>query len=151
MPQALALCLLGSLCFLELFLILNFLAFWLDVIWSLLVLAWFLISFAGGRILPVGQMPAGVAEALVWGFPYWTIAAPVERFLGRLDGSDVLRGLAILSLSLLVLDLLRRICVLNEWPLFSWDVVTGLERADHQRSRQSNTADPDALLRGAKR
>jgi len=46
-----------------------------------------------------------------------------------------------------VVDLLRRICVLNEWPFFTWDVVTGLERVDHQQADCSGTSDPDALLR----
>lgn len=46
-----------------------------------------------------------------------------------------------------VTDLLRRVCLLNEWPFFTWDVVTGLERGDRYNERESGTTDPDALLR----
>lgn len=108
-PQALVLTLLGSLCFLEMFLIINLLAFWLDVIWSLLVMMIFVTNFIGGRIVPVSQMPESAFRILEWGFPYWAIAAPVQRFLGHLDGGDVLRGVLVLGVSLLLLDGLRRV------------------------------------------
>ena len=107
--QALLLALLGSACFFELFLLINLTAFWLEVVWSLLLMAWFVTGFLGGRMLPVSQMPPALAGILEWGFPYWAIAAPVERFLGRLDGGDSLRGCAILLASLGVLDGLRRV------------------------------------------
>lgn len=107
-PEALALTLLGSLCFLELFVILNFMAFWLEVVWSLLVMTWFVTSFIGGRLVPVSQMPAPVAAVLEWLFPYWAIAAPVERFMGRLGSADTLHGIGLLAVSLVLLDLLRR-------------------------------------------
>ncbi len=106
--EALALALLGSICFLELFVILNFAAFWLEVVWSLLVMSWFVTSFIGGRLVPVSQMPAPLAAVLEWLFPYWAIAAPVERFMGRLDGGDTLRGILVLGVSAAGLDLLRR-------------------------------------------
>ena len=107
--EALALALVGSLCFFELYLIVNLLAFWLDVVWSLIVMSQFVTDFFGGRFVPVSQMPEPLARAFEALFPYWAIAAPVERFLGRLDSSDTARGLVVLSVSFLVLEGLRRV------------------------------------------
>lgn len=106
--QAVTLLVLGSLCFFELYLIINLLAFWLDVIWNLLVMSWMVTSFVGGRMLPVSQMPPALLAVFEWGFPYWSIAAPVELFLGRLGTPDFLRGLCVLAVSLALLELLRR-------------------------------------------
>ena len=71
-------------------------------------MAWFVASFLGGRMVPISQMPELLGRVLEWGFPYWAIAAPVERFLGRLDSADSLRGGMILIVSLGLLDGLRR-------------------------------------------
>lgn len=105
---ALALVLLGSWCCFLVYYVLNALAFWLDVVWSLLVMAWFLISFTGGALLPVSQMPEGVARVLQLGFPYWTISAPIEVLMGRLGSGDVTRGLALLAVTAALLEALRR-------------------------------------------
>jgi ABC-2 type transport system permease protein len=107
--EAFTLTLLGSYCCFLLYFVIHALAFWLDVVWSLLVMAAFVIVFIGGGTLPVSQMPAPVAEVLSLIFPYWTISAPIELLLGRLDGADFLRGLALLVPQLLLLDLLRRV------------------------------------------
>lgn len=106
---ALTLLLLGSWCCFLVYYILNALAFWLDVVWSLLVMAWFVISFAGGALLPVSQMPPAIAEVLQYGFPYWSISAPIEVLMGRLGAGDVARGLAILAVTAALLEALRRV------------------------------------------
>ncbi|MEZ6013575.1 MAG: ABC-2 family transporter protein [Planctomycetota bacterium] len=106
---ALTLVLLGSWCCFLVYYILNALAFWLDVVWSLLVMAWFVISFAGGAILPVSQMPAPVARVLEFGFPYWAISAPIEVLMGRLGASDIGRGLVVLGVTITLLEVLRRV------------------------------------------
>jgi ABC-2 type transport system permease protein len=106
---AAALLLLGSWCCFLVYYILNTLAFWLDVVWSLLVMAWFVISFAGGALLPVSQMPAAVSHVLQYGFPYWTISAPIEVMMGRLGAGDVARGLAILAATAALLEVVRRV------------------------------------------
>jgi ABC-2 type transport system permease protein len=106
--QALTLVLLGSYCCFLLYVILNTLAFWLDVVWSLLVMAWFVISFTGGAVMPVSQMPAWVASTFSYAFPYWTISAPIEILMGRLGTDAFLRGVLIVGLQLVLLDVLRR-------------------------------------------
>lgn len=106
--QALTLVLLGSYCCFLLYVILNTLAFWLDVVWSLLVMAWFVISFIGGGVMPVSQMPPWAATAFGYVFPYWTISAPIEILMGRLGSDTFLRGLVIVGVQLVLLDLLRR-------------------------------------------
>jgi len=105
---ALLLVLLGSWCSFQVYYILNALAFWLDVVWSLLVMAWFVISFTGGALLPVSQMPPAVYAVLQYGFPYWSMSAPIEVLMGRLDSADVLRGCAVLGVTALALELVRR-------------------------------------------
>lgn len=107
--QAFTLVVLGSYCCFLLYFVLNALAFWLDVVWSLLVMAWFLVSFTGGGAVPVSQMPAPLRDVFVWGFPYWTITAPIELLMGRLGQADFLRGLLVLGLWLVLLDALRRL------------------------------------------
>ncbi len=106
--QALTLVLLGSYCGFLLYVIINTLAFWLDVVWSLLVMAWFVVSFIGGAVMPVSQMPEWAASALAYFFPYWAISAPIEILMGRLGTDAFLRGLWILGAELVLLDALRR-------------------------------------------
>ena len=106
--QALTLILLSSYCTFLLFVIINSLAFWLDVVWSLLVMAWFVISFTGGAVMPVSQMPSWAATALGYLFPYWAISAPIEILMGRLGTEAFLRGIVIVGIQLMLLDALRR-------------------------------------------
>ncbi|MEM6672626.1 MAG: ABC-2 family transporter protein [Planctomycetota bacterium] len=107
--QALTLVLMGSYCCFLLYFVINALAFWLDVVWSLLVMAWFVISFTGGALVPVSQMPEPFFRVFSAFFPYWTITAPIELLMGRLDASDFQRGFLVLALQLLLLELLRRV------------------------------------------
>ncbi|MEL6713614.1 MAG: ABC-2 family transporter protein [Planctomycetota bacterium] len=107
--QALALALLGSYCCFLVYFTINAAAFWLDVIWSLLVMAAFVILFIGGGTIPVSQMPEGVADALRWAFPYWTISAPIELLLGRIGTPEFLRGVLVLGGWLAVLETVRRV------------------------------------------
>lgn len=106
---ALALVLLGSWCCFLVYYILSALAFWLDVVWSLLVMAWFVVSFTGGAVIPVSQMPPAVYAALAYGFPYWSISAPIEVLMGRLGRADVARGLVVLACTIVALEALRRV------------------------------------------
>lgn len=106
--EALVLILLGSYCHLLLYFCIHALAFWLDVVWSLLVMARFVALFFGGAVLPVAMMPDGVVDVLRWLFPYWTLAAPVELFLGLQGHADFARGVLVLAGSAAALELLRR-------------------------------------------
>lgn len=107
--QAVTLALIGSYCCFLLYVILNTLAFWLDVVWSLLVLSWFVVAFTGGATIPVSQMPAFLSGVFMKMFPYWTISAPIEVLMGRLGTPDFLRGLGILAVWLVVLETARRV------------------------------------------
>ncbi|MEM9381223.1 MAG: ABC-2 family transporter protein [Planctomycetota bacterium] len=106
--QAFTLVLLGSYCCFLLFFTINALAFWLDVVWSLLVMAWFVISFTGGAVLPVSQMPEPLFRVLSYAFPYWTITAPIELLMGRLGPDAFQRGLVLVLAQLVLLEGIRR-------------------------------------------
>ncbi len=102
--EACTLLALGTCCYWLTFFILNCLAFWLDVVWSLLNMFQFVSAFVSGLLVPVALMPdrlRGVFELL---FPYWTVNATVEILLGRLDSADFVRGLGVLLVSLAALD-----------------------------------------------
>ncbi len=107
--QALVLVLMGSYCCFLLYFVINALAFWLDVVWSLLVMSWFLVNFTGGGAVPVSQMPEGLQRIFCALFPYWTITAPIELVMGRLETADFQRGVVVLALWLLALECLRRL------------------------------------------
>ena len=105
---ALTLVLLGGYCFFLTYFIVNALAFWLDVVWTLLVMVAFVGAFAGGTLIPVSVMPAALRKVFEWGFPYWTLSAPAELWLGRLPAEAIGRGLAVLVTSAVGLELVRR-------------------------------------------
>jgi len=107
--QAFVLVLLGSYCaFLMCFLV-NVLAFWLEVVWTLSAMASFVFSFAAGVLVPVSAMPQSLAGALRWMFPYWAVSAPGELFLGRLGTQEFLRGVCVLLAWVVALELLRQL------------------------------------------
>ena len=106
--QGLALALMGSYCCFLLYVIIHTLAFWLDVVWSILVMCWFVITFTGGAAMPVSQMPDWASSAFQYLFPYWSISAPIEILMGRLGTDAFLRGLVIVGIQLLLLDQVRR-------------------------------------------
>ncbi|MEM7243925.1 MAG: ABC-2 family transporter protein [Acidobacteriota bacterium] len=104
--QALTLVLLGSYCYFLLIVVLNTMAFWLDVVWTLLVMVRFIVGFCAGQLLPLALMPGFLKTTLPWFFPYWMLCAPVEILLGRLGGADFQRGLLTLIAWTLALQLL---------------------------------------------
>jgi ABC-2 type transport system permease protein len=98
--QALVLLWLGAACFLLAYFTLNCLAFWFDVVWSLLNMFRFVSLFVAGTIVPVALMPGAVDTIFRWLFPYWTVFAPAELLLGRMGTADFLHGLCVLVASL---------------------------------------------------
>jgi ABC-type uncharacterized transport system permease subunit len=84
------------------------LAFWLDVVWTQILMVTFVSSFVRGVLIPVAAMPDALRGVLSWCFPYWTLSGPLEIYLGRLGTADFVRGLCVLAASALALDLLRR-------------------------------------------
>ena len=104
--EACTLVVLGSACFFELYFLLNALAFWLDVVWSLLVMARFVTLFVSGWVIPISLFPEEFVEVFRWLF-HWSLSAPIEIFLGRLGHADFLRGLLVLLVSLALLEGLR--------------------------------------------
>jgi ABC-2 type transport system permease protein len=107
--QALVLVLLGAYCYLLVHFILSCLAFWLDVVWSLLNMFRFVASFASGLLVPIALMPGSVNEALSYLFPYWTVFAPAELLLGRMSGDHVQHGLLVLGAWVVALQALAAI------------------------------------------
>jgi ABC-2 type transport system permease protein len=105
--QALVLVLLGSYCYFLVCFLVNTLAFWLDVVWTLFAMTSFVFSFVAGVLVPVSIMPDALREAFQWCFPYWAVCAPVELFLGRLDPSAFPRGVLVLLVSIALLELAR--------------------------------------------
>lgn len=107
--EALALVLLGTWCFFSFYFILNALAFWLDVVWSLLVMARFVTLFVAGTLIPISIFPHSARDAIAWLFPYWTLSAPIEIWMGRLGHEAFARGACVLAGSGLALWLLARL------------------------------------------
>jgi ABC-2 type transport system permease protein len=104
LAQASLLLLLGAGCYLLAHFILNCLAFWLDVVWSLLGMFRFVALFISGALVPIGLMPDWVHRVLIVLFPYWTVCAPAEILLGRQGTPQFLQGIAVLGVSLVVLQ-----------------------------------------------
>jgi ABC-2 type transport system permease protein len=107
--QAFCLMLLGAACYFLLNLILQLLAFWLDVVWSLTNMFHFVALFVSGMIVPVSLMPGDLQAAFAVTFPYWTVFGPIELLLGRMGSAEFGRGVLVLSAWLLALCLLARI------------------------------------------
>lgn len=107
--QATALVLLGAYCYFLSHLILNYCAFWLDVVWSLLAMFRFVSMFVAGMLVPISLMPDAVNAFFSWLFPYWVAFAPAEILLGRMGSADFERGLCVLLGSALSLQLLAHL------------------------------------------
>jgi ABC-2 type transport system permease protein len=107
--EAALLVLLGSYCYFLTCFLVNALAFWLDVVWTLSAMTSFVFSFCAGVLVPVSVMPAALRDTLQWLFPYWAVNAPAEVFLGRLGHADFLRGIVVLGLTAVVLELVRQV------------------------------------------
>jgi len=109
LAQALLLVLLGAYCYLLVHFILSCLAFWLDVVWSLLNMFRFVTSFVSGLLVPIAMMPDAVHGGLRYLFPYWTVFAPAELLLGRMTGDQVAHGVLVLAAWIVVLQALAAI------------------------------------------
>ena len=107
--QALLLLLLGAACYMLVHFVLCCLAFWFDVVWSLLSMFRFVAIFASGALLPVALMPEAFQQGLALLFPYWTVFAPAELLLGRAGTPQFLQGLAVLALWVLGLSALAAV------------------------------------------
>lgn len=108
LAQAAVLIALGAYCFFLAHLILNYLAFWMDVVWSLLSMFRFVSMFVAGIHFPIAFVPDGVHAVLRCLFPYWVVYGPTELLLGRMDTADFLEGLLVLCVSVLVLQVFAR-------------------------------------------
>jgi ABC-2 type transport system permease protein len=76
---------------------LQLLAFWLDVVWTLMVMARFIVVFLAGVLVPVTIMPPFAAESLRWFYPYWLVTGPIEIWLGKQSTFDFAVGLAVVA------------------------------------------------------
>ena len=104
--QALVLALVGSYCLFLLYFIVHALAFWLDVVWSLLGCVRLAAMFLMGQVLPLTLMPHGAERVMSWTFPYWTAFAPVLIATGRPGAPSFAHGLLVLAAWMLALQAL---------------------------------------------
>jgi ABC-2 type transport system permease protein len=103
LAQAFCLLLLGAACYYLLHLILQLLAFWLDVVWSLTNMSQLVAGFLGGVIVPIALMPDAVQPVFRVTFPFWSVFAPVEILLGRMGSAEFGEGLIVLGTWLIAL------------------------------------------------
>jgi ABC-2 type transport system permease protein len=94
--MAVVLVLLGSYCFLLAYFTLHALAFWLDVVWTLLGMVRMTCGFVMGELVPISLLPHAVESVFRCLFPYWTLCGPLEIALGRRGFDDFVRGLVVL-------------------------------------------------------
>jgi ABC-2 type transport system permease protein len=111
LAQAATLLLLGAACFHLVHLVIGLLAFWLDVVWALHNMFAFVAAFIAGALVPIALMPTEVGAVFAVLFPYWTVFAPAELLLGRMESGDFFRGVGVLCATLAALQLLA---------LFTW-------------------------------
>ncbi len=102
--QAATLLMMGAYCYLLVHFILNCLAFWLGVVWSLLNMFRFISMFISGMLVPIALMPDIANDAFKYLFPYWTVFAPAELLLGRKGTPDFIQGLLVLGISIAALQ-----------------------------------------------
>jgi ABC-2 type transport system permease protein len=107
--QASLLLLLGSCCFFTVHVMLQLLAFWFDVVWTLVGMFQFITSFIAGAIIPIALMPDAAQRALRLLFPYWTVFAPIEILLGRMGSAEFATGVFTLVAWLIALQLIARL------------------------------------------
>ena len=109
LAEALVLVLLGSYCYFLLLFIINILAFWLDVIWSFLIMSRFIVGFVSGQLIPIAMMPSFLQDSFKWLFPYWTLCAPIEILTGRQHHADFLFGIGVLVGTATLLQLIASV------------------------------------------
>ncbi len=84
-------------------------AFWVDQVWSLMVLVGFLIQILGGQLIPMALYPGWAVEILrLTPFPLFA-AWPTEALLGRLSMNDFMQNLGVSLVWTLVFWLLFRL------------------------------------------
>ncbi len=93
---ALTLVLLGSFCYFLMYLVVQTLAFFLDVVWSLLVMAAFITHFMAGVSIPISIMPPALQETFRMTFPYWSVFGAIEVGCGRFSMAEALHGVLVL-------------------------------------------------------
>ena len=70
-------------------------AFWILEISTIVFIVYSFEYFLGGQMFPIDMMPPAVYAVMKWLPFYYELYAPVAIFLGRLEGLDLVRALAI--------------------------------------------------------
>ena len=104
LAEALTLIVLASYCFMLLYFIMNTMAFWLGMVWTLLAMSRMVTSFLMGDPIPVSLYPDSLRRVLEWLFPYWAMSGPIDIFLGRAGLPAFLKGMLVLSATIVVLQ-----------------------------------------------
>ena len=102
--QSLVLVLLASYCCMLVYFMMNSLAFWLGVVWTLIGMSRMVMVFFMGEGVPVSLYPEPLRRVLVWLFPYWAMSGPIDVFMGRAGTEHFLQGIAVLVPSIVVLQ-----------------------------------------------
>ncbi|MCK6444902.1 MAG: ABC-2 family transporter protein [Planctomycetes bacterium] len=104
--QAFVLVIAASYAYFQTIWLLQLLAFWLDVVWTLMVMARFVVIFVAGVLVPVTIMPPALAESFRWLYPYWLVTGPIEIWLGKQGNRDFWFGCGVLAVWLVALHAL---------------------------------------------
>ncbi|MCC6406656.1 MAG: ABC-2 family transporter protein [Planctomycetes bacterium] len=103
--QALVLVLGASYAYYQSIYLLQLFAFWLDVVWTLMVMARFIVVFVAGVLVPVTLMPEAAADFFRCLYPYWLVTGPIEIWIGKQSSHDFWIGLCIVAAWILGLHL----------------------------------------------
>lgn len=83
-------------------------AFWLDVIWNLLVMFQFIVTFLGGRLVPLSLFPSWAQDVLSWSpFPYM-ISVPARAMMGKVSNEELLQAALVLIAWIIVMYFVAR-------------------------------------------
>lgn len=102
-------CFLASYLYLIMQAILEFMSFWIEGIWGLMISLYFIINFFGGGVLPVQLFPKWAVRILEYSpFP-WMISFPVEVLAERVTAARFIFAISIMLGWCLLLSLIARI------------------------------------------
>jgi len=81
---------------------LAMMAFWILEISTIVFIVYSFEYFLGGMMFPIDIMPVGVQAVMKWLPFYYELFFPIAIFMGRLQGAELIQGLAIQSCWLVV-------------------------------------------------
>ncbi len=101
--MALLVIMLANLLYFLLSLPLQFVAFWADNVWSLVVMLHFIGALLGGAMLPMELFPADVLAVLEYTPFIYLYYFPVKIMVGQVAPAEIMHGLLVMSVWLLLM------------------------------------------------